>query len=81
MEHEKQVDTEMSPESGSKPSYAVPLDAVPKSRWERSWPTIACGAGLFSDGYLNGVWRIPSHCRVMLSADAAKRSLGPSIPC
>jgi hypothetical protein len=25
-----------------------------KSRWERSWPTIACGAGLFSDGYLNG---------------------------
>lgn len=26
-----------------------------KSRWERSWPTIACGAGLFSDGYLNNV--------------------------
>ncbi|KAF9889406.1 hypothetical protein FE257_007307 [Aspergillus nanangensis] len=26
-----------------------------KGRWERSWPTIACGAGLFSDGYLNGV--------------------------
>lgn len=33
----------------------VPLDQVPKSRWERSWPTVACGAGLFSDGYLNGV--------------------------
>lgn len=33
----------------------VPLDQVPKGRWERSWPTIACGAGLFSDGYLNGV--------------------------
>lgn len=33
----------------------VPLDAVPKSRWERSWPVIACGAGLFSDGYLSGV--------------------------
>ena len=30
------------------------LDNLPKSRWERSWPTIACGAGLFSDGYLNG---------------------------
>ena len=29
-------------------------DDVPKSHWERSWPTIACGAGLFSDGYLNG---------------------------
>jgi hypothetical protein len=26
-----------------------------KSRWERLWPVIACGAGLFSDGYLNGV--------------------------
>jgi hypothetical protein len=33
----------------------VALDSTSKSRWERSWPTIACGAGLFSDGYLNGV--------------------------
>ena len=33
----------------------IPLDKVPKGRWERSWPVIACGAGLFSDGYLNGV--------------------------
>lgn len=32
-----------------------PLEEVRKGRWERSWPTIACGAGLFSDGYLNGV--------------------------
>ena len=32
----------------------VPLENIEKSRWERSWPTIACGAGLFSDGYLNG---------------------------
>lgn len=32
-----------------------PLDELPKGRWERAWPTIACGAGLFSDGYLNGV--------------------------
>lgn len=30
-----------------------PLDNVAKGRWERTWPTIACGAGLFSDGYLN----------------------------
>lgn len=33
----------------------APLENTRKSRWERSWPTIACGAGLFSDGYLNGV--------------------------
>ena len=32
----------------------VPLEQLPKSRWERSWPTIACGAGLFSDGYIQG---------------------------
>lgn len=33
----------------------VALESVPKTRWERSWPVIACGAGLISDGYLNGV--------------------------
>ncbi|KAK4549562.1 hypothetical protein LTR36_006559 [Oleoguttula mirabilis] len=26
-----------------------------KTQWDRLWPVIACGAGLFSDGYLNGV--------------------------
>ena len=35
--------------------HSTPLTETPKGRWERSWPTIACGAGLFSDGYLNGV--------------------------
>lgn len=30
-------------------------EATEKTRWERLWPVIACGAGLFSDGYLNGV--------------------------
>lgn len=33
----------------------VPVDQLPKSRWERTWPTIACGAGLFSDGYVQAV--------------------------
>jgi hypothetical protein len=37
------------------PIDVAPLDSTHKGRWERSWPTIACGAGLFSDGYLNGV--------------------------
>ena len=32
----------------------IPLEHLQKSRWERSWPTIACGAGLFSDGYIQG---------------------------
>lgn len=30
-----------------------------KGRWERLWPVIACGAGLFSDGYLNNVRQHP----------------------
>ena len=33
----------------------IPIAELPRGRWERSWPVIACGAGLFSDGYLNGV--------------------------
>lgn len=41
-------------ETGVFPSE-VPLDALPKTRWQRSWPVIACGAGLFSDGYLQSV--------------------------
>lgn len=28
---------------------------IEKSKWDRLWPVFACGAGLFSDGYLNGV--------------------------
>lgn len=30
----------------------VPLENPEKSTWERLWPAMACGAGLFSDGYL-----------------------------
>lgn len=26
-----------------------------KGFWERLWPVLACGAGLFSDGYVNNV--------------------------
>lgn len=47
-------------EKGPDPSAEAPVELPPleqssKGRWERAWPTIACGAGLFSDGYLNGV--------------------------
>ncbi|KAI1263212.1 MFS general substrate transporter [Xylariaceae sp. FL1019] len=33
---------------------AVPLDQQ-KPFWESLWPVLACGAGLFSDGYVNNV--------------------------
>jgi len=48
----------MPPDSGIYASE-VPLEALPKTRWQRSWPVIACGAGLFSDGYLQSVCVIP----------------------
>jgi hypothetical protein len=48
---------------GSDPAVESSLDAprrgsiaaTEKGRWERLWPVIACGAGLFSDGFLNNV--------------------------
>lgn len=43
-----------SPERDEAAIHGTPLEDHQKSRWERSWPTIACGAGLFSDGYVNG---------------------------
>lgn len=49
---EKHVDD--SPERNEVGLANEPLEDLQKSRWGRSWPTIACGAGLFSDGYLNG---------------------------
>lgn len=44
----------------------IPLEELPKGRWERLWPTIACGAGLFSDGYVQAVSR-KLHCLKSLS--------------
>jgi hypothetical protein len=46
------------------PIELTPLDTIKKGRWERSWPTIACGAGLFSDGYLNQVRCVPSYMQL-----------------
>lgn len=61
---EKAVDPAAdSPERAISTATDVPLENIQKGRWERSWPTIACGAGLFSDGYLNGYGygRLTSH--------------------
>lgn len=52
----KQASDELPPQD-RRESTAEALANLPKSRWERSWPVIACGAGLFSDGYLNGYAR------------------------
>ncbi|KXT12803.1 hypothetical protein AC579_1822 [Pseudocercospora musae] len=46
------------------------LEDVRKSRWQRSWPTIACGAGLFSDGYLQSVIGPVNTCLKTIYGDA-----------
>lgn len=53
-----------------------PLDETKKGRWERSWPTIACGAGLFSDGYLNQVCDVSS---CLCSPTAMLFHMGPQL--
>ncbi|KAL4913658.1 major facilitator superfamily domain-containing protein [Aspergillus aurantiobrunneus] len=64
------VGEDMSPPS----TEMAPLENLSKSRWERSWPTIACGAGLFSDGYLNGVIGSVNTMLSMIYADAYTKS-------
>lgn len=31
------------------------VNAIQKPFWQAIWPVLACGAGLFSDGYINNV--------------------------
>ncbi|KAF2123969.1 glycerophosphodiester transporter [Dothidotthia symphoricarpi CBS 119687] len=47
-----------------------------KGRWEKLWPVMACGAGLFSDGYLNN---IIGPVNTMLSKIYPKEYTGSSI--
>ncbi|KAF2463102.1 MFS general substrate transporter [Lindgomyces ingoldianus] len=42
-------------ELGASPPRRASISQTDKGRWERLWPVIACGAGLFSDGYLNNI--------------------------
>lgn len=46
--------TQVDSNNGSEP-YGDPLAEIPKSTWERMWPVLACGSGLFSDGYINNI--------------------------
>ena len=47
------VTIERSPQSPQ--SLECHRRTIGHTQWEKLWPVIACGAGLFSDGYLNGV--------------------------
>jgi hypothetical protein len=32
-----------------------PLASTPKNKWEKIWPVLACGSGLFAEGYVQSV--------------------------
>jgi len=32
-----------------------PLATVPKNKWQKIWPVLACGSGLFAEGYVQSV--------------------------
>jgi MFS family permease len=49
---------ETQADSGSDQQYVQNVDPLVdehKSTWQSLWPVFACGAGLFSDGYINNV--------------------------
>ncbi|KAI9650744.1 glycerophosphoinositol permease [Ciborinia camelliae] len=48
-------DIAVNSSNSSPPQSVDPLADIPKTRWERLWPAMACGSGLFSDGYINNV--------------------------
>ncbi|KZM26915.1 glycerophosphoinositol permease [Ascochyta rabiei] len=51
----KEVPAKLRDSSNDEAERQTSVANVEKSRWERLWPVIACGAGLFSDGYLNNI--------------------------
>ncbi|ESZ92439.1 putative metabolite transport protein [Sclerotinia borealis F-4128] len=49
------ANNDLSANSNSRTQDLVPIADLQKTRWERLWPAMACGSGLFSDGYINNV--------------------------
>jgi hypothetical protein len=35
--------------------YEDPLTNTPKNQWAKIWPVLACGSGLFAEGYVQSV--------------------------
>ncbi|WPH04277.1 MFS general substrate transporter [Acrodontium crateriforme] len=52
----------------------IPLEDTSKPRWERIRPALACGAGLFSDGYLQSVIGPVNTCFKLIYGDEYKKS-------
>ncbi|KAJ9610020.1 glycerophosphoinositol permease [Cladophialophora chaetospira] len=90
MTHEKQIEDSKLPASheygGSDQEreiavHTAPLASTPKGRWERSFPVLACGAGLFSDGYLNGViGSVTTMLRIIYGKEYTSSSYKSAVP-
>jgi hypothetical protein len=50
------------PDLNTEDAQVVEQPAEKKSLWKTILPVMACGAGLFSDGYINNV-RIPTYTK------------------
>ncbi|TLD32345.1 MFS general substrate transporter [Venturia nashicola] len=53
--HHQATQPKTSIESRERRGSVNPVGLSEKSPWDRMWPVVACGAGLFSDGYLNAI--------------------------
>lgn len=61
------------PSKSPDPVESDDVEVVSVNRWDRIWPVLACGAGLFSDGYLNGVRMFfPMTSNVSVLTDACR---------
>lgn len=89
MEHDKEIEESKLPAANAydadqerEPAVNLsPLGEVRKGRWERSWPVIACGAGLFSDGYLNGViGSVTTMLRLIYGDEYTKSAYKSAVP-
>jgi hypothetical protein len=45
-------------DSPSTEDHDDPLATVPKNKWEKIWPVLACGSGLFAEGYVQSVCHV-----------------------
>ncbi|MCJ1463858.1 hypothetical protein MMC07_002467 [Pseudocyphellaria aurata] len=68
------LDPTVSDSFGRSDPGRPPLEHLEKTRWERIWPSLACGAGLFSDGYLNSVIGQVNTILVLIYGDSYKNS-------
>lgn len=55
MFRKKEPATAVSDTSPSPELNEDPLAALPKNKWEKIWPVLACGSGLFAEGYVQSV--------------------------